>query len=328
MNGKFERTNPFVFVADEIPWAIPTAIAFAAPFFNQRKIIVSISLLLVIASLFFRYYMKKTKEQSNKKTKLLANVFGILSGALVLLLCLLIFHKQSDGLEGKGETPPSKEIHIAEEISEELIYDWEKIVNAKPGETVLFGKYRLFSNTESKDRIAWLVLAREDDKLLLLSEKCLDCKQYNESDEPCTWKTSSLRAWLNQYFLYEAFTSAEQEKIVSSSVPADLNPDYNSVYSGELTTDQLFLLSIQELERYLPSSDKRQAVPTQYALSEGAGFDHEIAGGPCWWWLRTPGENNSCAADVRSGGAINYEGYKVTSKNFSVRPALWINIAN
>ena len=223
------------------------------------------------------------------------------------------------------ENPPQTESAIPTEGTDD-ISDWDKIKDAIPGQTIYFGEYVQHTWTDDKQEIAWLVLARDDNKLLLLSKYCLDCKQYNESGEACTWETSSIRKWLNEDFVMESFDDQELERIAITQVKAEGNPEVVSAYAGKSTDDKIFLLSIEELAYYFKTAEERQAFPTEIAVRNGAGYDRDIAGGPCWWWLRTPGLDNSHAADVKSGGAINYEGYDVASRNFSVRPALWLDL--
>lgn len=318
------------FVADEIPWFVPAIIAIAGSIFDKVQNIGYILFALIIVSLIFRLIMK-IKIFHNKQ-----NTYGkyiIASLLSIVLIIVIVLGPGSDDskVEGAGstETTGSTEATDTTEPSTDQgeIYEWETIVNSKKGEIVPFGEYMQSKKAGFKNRIAWIVLERQDDKLLLLSEMCLDCKPYSMDKELCTWENSSLRSWLNRDFIEEAFSPAELSKILDSTVPADLNPDYRSISSGNDTTDKVFLLSVQEVQRYLPNAEARKAFPTDYAILQNAGTDSDIPGGPGWWWLRTSGKDNSYAADIRSGGAINYEGYNVMSKNFSVRPALWISIA-
>lgn len=206
------------------------------------------------------------------------------------------------------------------------IFAWEEITTAEPGETIFFGEYRQSMRTTEKQKISWIVLAREESKLLILSEQCLDCQPFNASGDPCTWENSSIHDWLNKDFFEEAFNSQEQKIILNSFAPEYEESYTISVDTSDDTGDKIFLLSIIEVEKYFQSNEEVMAFPTEYTLSLGAGYDHDIKGGPCWWWLRTPGDNTGKAADIRSDGTVNYEGYPVASGNFSIRPALWLSI--
>jgi len=45
----------------------------------------------------------------------------------------------------------------------------------------------------------------------------------------------------------------------------------------------------------------------------------------CWWWLRSPGNNQNNAANVNTDGSVNYNGNNVNNDNDCVRPALLPN---
>lgn len=85
------------------------------------------------------------------------------------------------------------------------------LAKAKPGDTVFLGTYEQDNNTSNgKEDIAWRVLSTSDDKILVISDKVLDCQPYNTSDADVTWETCSLRKWLNNDFLNAAFVTGEQ----------------------------------------------------------------------------------------------------------------------
>ena len=42
----------------------------------------------------------------------------------------------------------------------------------------------------------------------------------------------------------------------------------------------------------------------------------------CWWWLRSPGNNQNNAANVNNDGDVNDNGNNVNNDNNAVRPAL------
>ena len=199
---------------------------------------------------------------------------------------------------------------------------------AEVGDTVYFGVYEQDNNIDNgKEDIAWLVLAKENNKILVISDKALDCQPYNTVRGNITWETCSLRQWLNKTFLNDAFSSAEQTMIADTNVSADKNPKFDTD-SGNNTTDKVFLLSTNEVNRYFGSDEARQCVPTAYAIANGAYTSGETKGGAatCWWWLRSPGYNQSLAAAVAGGGSVRYDGHHVDRSYDGVRPALWINL--
>ena len=79
-----------------------------------------------------------------------------------------------------------------------------------------FGQYPQ-NQGAAPEPIAWKVLRRESDRILLISKYVLDCKPYNTTQTDVTWETCSLRKWLNHEFLYAAFTAEERKRIPTGS---------------------------------------------------------------------------------------------------------------
>ena len=208
-------------------------------------------------------------------------------------------------------------------------YLTEKLKFATAGERVSFGSYEQDNNTANgPEKIEWLVLTKEDGKVLLISDKALDCRLYNTSFVDITWATCSLRQWLNETFLNDAFSFAEEAMIADTNVSADNNPEY-STNPGNAMTDKVFLLSIDEVNRYFGSDEARKCVPTAYAIANGAWTSDTYTKGDaatCWWWLRSPGDAQDCAAGVDGDGSVYYSGSGVINDTGGVRPALWINL--
>lgn len=55
---------------------------------------------------------------------------------------------------------------------------------------------------------------------------------------------------------------------------------------GKITTDQIFLLSYMEANKYFSSDNDRRCKPTEFAKAQGASTNDK---GNCRWWLRSPG---------------------------------------
>lgn len=218
-----------------------------------------------------------------------------------------------------------------------------KIKTANVGDIIVFGTYEQDNNiSNGKELIEWLVLAKKGNRVLVISDKALDCQLYNNTSDyykNITWEICSLRKWLNADFINVAFSAEEQSKIQSTTVSADKNPKYGS-NPGNATTDKVFSLSINEVNKYFTSDEARRCVPTAYAKANGANVIdnyHEEGTSVCCWLLRTPG-NSSCSvysyssyyyndiAFVYFNGSVNYSGNAVDTVGFAVRPALWITI--
>lgn len=204
-------------------------------------------------------------------------------------------------------------------------------VNCNVGDYITFGKYEQDNNTANGlEAIEWLVLDKQDGKALVVSKYALDCKPYNVEIEEVTWETCTLRSWLNDEFINTAFTIDEQSQISTTTVVTADNLDCGTD-GGDNTTDKVFLLSIEEAEKYFSSRDARMCAPTDYAIAQGAvTSENESTGGRAtgWWWLRSPGNNQLNAAGVIFSGkvAIHLMGNHAYEDGNIVRPALWINL--
>lgn len=212
----------------------------------------------------------------------------------------------------------------AKECKRELDYrEAADLEQAKVGDTILFGEYEQDNNMDNgRETIEWLVLAIEDEKILVVSKYGLDVKKYNEEYTEVTWETCSLRQWLNTDFVNAAFTEEEKERIHMATVTADEN-SYTFIDPGNATQDQVFLLSMSEIQKY---SDRIIATcsPTDYAVENNAA----VTEGKSWWWLRTPGSDQNVVVVIGTDGAIYYSGCEegVSEEGVVVRPAMWINL--
>ena len=244
----------------------------------------------------------------NKKIAIITTpiVCAIIAFIIVLNTVIIPMQKKNDFIATYGQD----------------VYD--KFGLVVEGEYIKFGAYEQDNNTSNgKEDIEWLVLEVKDGKALVISKYALDCQQYNTSYTDVTWETCTLRKWLNNNFLGSAFTANEKAMIPTVTVSADKNPEY-STYPGNATQDQVFLLSITEANKYFSSDSARQCKPTEYAVAGGAYVNS--SNGNCWWWLRSPGNYQGCAATVHDGGGVGESGYGVNRASSAVRPALWIDL--
>lgn len=184
------------------------------------------------------------------------------------------------------------------------------------GDTVYFGRYEQNGDYSSSEKLAWRVLDVSGDSALIISQYGLDGQPFNSEYKQICWEDCTLRKWLNEDFLQEAFTSDERRSIIHSSLD-NLDSDGNAC---EKTEDYVFLLSVQEAQAYFNGNADRLCTPTAYALSRSAE-KHE-PDGHCWWWLRSPGEMASHATYVNYDGS--FYSNAVGNCYVSVRPALWI----
>ena len=152
---------------------------------------------------------------------------------------------------------------------------------------VKFGKYEQDGNTNNgKEDIEWLVIDENNERTLLLSKYVLDAVAYDSgitiSDDssknnPCKWDKSYLRAWLNKEFFENTFNDSEKSSMLSNLVESGkvygVNNSYTSDDMGIATNDMVYVLSKDEIRKYLGFevngySDKYLASPTKFALNQ------------------------------------------------------------
>ncbi len=76
--------------------------------------------------------------------------------------------------------------------------------------------------------VTWLIISEDEDSEILLSEKVLDVKKYNEKNEKLDWDKTSLYEYLNSDFVNEYFTKEEREKMLFTN---DVNDDLVTMLS-------------------------------------------------------------------------------------------------
>ncbi|MBR3356030.1 MAG: toll/interleukin-1 receptor domain-containing protein [Oscillospiraceae bacterium] len=192
---------------------------------------------------------------------------------------------------------------------------------AAVGDVIEFGSYEQDNNTSNgAEPIQWIVLGKEGDHALVISKDALASKPFYSSSNTATWERSTVREWLNKDFVTEAFNEKEVDFICLSSVSADKNPDFISV-AGNDTEDYVFLLSIEEVNKYFETEESRRCSATSYAKDHGVKVRND---GYCSWWLRTSGNTDKWAAYVNQDGEINSRGANIKGSIYAVRPAMWI----
>lgn len=189
--------------------------------------------------------------------------------------------------------------------------------DVRVGDTLTFGHYDQDDNAgNGAEAIEWIVLVNDNGHCTMISKYGLDAKPYNTEEADVTWETCTLRKWLNGDFLNAAFTAEEQAMLETVTVTADENPQ-SDVNPGNDTQDRVFLLSIEELNKYLTSDEVRVCTPTDTAVENGICVwedDYDTGIDTCWWWLRTPGNASNYAADVYFLGYLDCYGALVDNE--------------
>ena len=204
------------------------------------------------------------------------------------------------------------------------------------GSIVIFGRYEQDNDPDNgPEPVEWIVLDVQEGKALLLSKYALDVMPFNTKFEDITWETSEVRDWLNSTFLNTAFDQTEQLAVLLTDVNNSDTRGYgifeNISTTGADTSDKVFLLSCHEAnDLYFSDQKVRMCAPTDYAVAKGADTDwqYTVDGrNATMWWLRSLASYwQPNAARVEYDGSISV--CAVDCKEFTVRPAIWVELAN
>ena len=177
----------------------------------------------------------------------------------------------------------------------------------KRGDTFNLGRYQ-------QADVEWTVLSVQGNTALVISKYVLDCRVFNNSGKTAgqLWAASSLREWLNGVFFRTVFSKAEQECLAPANLP-----------EANLVHEKLFLLSVDEYDKYFDDDLPAECRPTKFAVKNGAPLDRE---GNTGWWLRSAGTDVNCAMGVSSKGNVVKSGYSVSRYIRGVRPAMYVKI--
>lgn len=123
---------------------------------------------------------------------------------------------------------------------------------------IYFGHYVLCNSTHPKEinirmPIAWIILKKEESKLLLLSRYCLTWEFYNgpffciAPELDITWEKSTIREWTNKEWFDNYFTVEERKLILESDIVTRNNFKFGTEGGGH-TKDKLFFLRLKKFQ--------------------------------------------------------------------------------
>jgi len=260
-----------------------------------------------------------------RKKQIVSTVAAVLSVLLLLTACdspapLPVANSDKDSVHTQ-ESQPASDIKIPEAMD---IYE--------------------FSGYE------WLVLDVQDDKMLILSNKILESREFNEFSPvislEANWEYCTLRAYLNGEFYENTFTKSEKSRIIETEIQNKNNQWFGND-GGNDTLDKVFLLSLEEIVQYFGDSGQlssrlsdvtwhiddeyNDARIAQHVGGRYAQRDREDvytiidADAPWKWWLRSPGNYPNGAVWVTDTGTVLVSGETHHNYSSGVRPAMWIS---
>ena len=134
----------------------------------------------------------------------------------------------------------------------------EKIID---GKYILLGRY--FQDGEKKEPIRWKIIKNEEGVLTLISDLVMFNREYDE--KYCNYKNSSLRKYINEVFVKDAFNSEELNLILDTAL--------------EEVIDKVYVPSLEELDKF---DLIRYATP--YAIENGISVGDNNA---AYYWTRS-----------------------------------------
>lgn len=230
--------------------------------------------------------------------------------ALVAFLLMGMFLVYIFSSGGNDDTPSDVSIEQSFDAGSSLeppptqVEVKETMADANVGDAVIFGKYEQNGNdADGKEALEWIVLEKQEDKILLISRYCIENLPYNTERTAVAFNESTLCAFLNGDFVKNAFNESESGALVAD---------------GDI---KVGLLSNEQAEKYYEYDSWRACSPTEYAMGKGARAEN----GYCWWWLADNGNFANSASYVHFNGTVQDKGFAVDYDLVAVRPVIWVN---
>ncbi|MAT43993.1 MAG: hypothetical protein CL609_16795 [Anaerolineaceae bacterium] len=188
----------------------------------------------------------------------------------------------------------------------------------------------------------WKIMDIQEDKILILTDKIIEQRDYHDKKVEITWEYSEIRSFLNNEF-FERFNTSDKKRILSTLNKNAGNPWYAS-FGGNDTVDKVFLLSLDEVvrsyfgdsSRLLDNPKKNQRYWFERKDENNIKRRAQFMDSSWWWWTRTPGKNNKVSTYIHGDGNIGIQGNGISKTTFNtlhyitksnkggVRPAVWL----
>ncbi len=173
----------------------------------------------------------------------------------------------------------------------------------KVGDVIVFGQY-------NKAALKWRVLEIKKEKALVICTASLASQPFNMvGSNYATWESCTLRKWLNEFYLSDAFSKSQRKRIQLTTVDNSLKQHQDvkaNAYDQPATKDYVYLLSRKEVYTYFPDREPRK-------MKCGA------------WWTRSPGDWPNTHSVVDHNGKLNGD-YDSTCYELGVCPVIWIDL--
>ncbi len=187
--------------------------------------------------------------------------------------------------------------------------------------------------------VLWRIIYANNGEALLLCQMIIDSREVYDDTEARTegdttirannYEYSNIRAWLNDNFYNVAFNDLERELILLTHVDNSLQTtgsNYNNFICAD-TDDYIFLLSYEEVNKWLFVYETAKRTATDYAKAQGVFVSTSSSTkGYSDWWLRSPSSTGAYTQKVLSGGYTSDLGEYVYKTINGIVPAMKIKV--
>ena len=187
----------------------------------------------------------------------------------------------------------------------------------KNKEIVQFGKYYIDAEGKTTAPINWLVLSKNKEEMVLLSEQIIDYMPFSINGNN-DFKQSDIRKWLNEEFFDIAFSEEEKAQIL------------------EIDDNKVSLLNVSYYStKYFPTFSSLKATYTDYARNKTKNIYGQVTEYKYgFWWLKNANTEYSCTREpvdphiyvfhICNTGKLN--AFMLPKNKDGVRPVIKIKI--
>lgn len=260
--------------------------------------------------------VKEAKQNANKKNRKIRTCSIIIAAAVVAVIIAILVTVQVI-------VPHIKYQNIVSCTSAKTYEDYS---DWNEGDLITFGR-TYDPHSDDVHNLGWIVLDKQEDKALIITALALETGEFEyeydprEDDYVVTWKNCDLREDLNKQFFSDEDPDY-YDKVQLSEDELDLVLETDVKTATENTKDYIFILSDEEVQKYMPKDEDR------------LGYD--VFGGTSCWWLRDNNpdpeykeeilaveEDGSIGGETEAG---EYQRWSWSPDGMFVnsRPAMWI----
>ncbi len=190
------------------------------------------------------------------------------------------------------------------------------------GDVIAFGK-DIKNSANPNKKLQWRILEKNETKCLVLSTYLTETRYRYDSSGEAVWESSDVREYLNNEYLNKAFDDSEKAFMLDTELVNSVSTGAGSI-GGNNTIDKIFLLSEDEVLKYMPEEKLRRAIGRDIATNNYLGYMS--------WMLRTPVFSENEYEQLIAGVGMKGNIYNTSEERFSVdseiglRPAMWIDL--